>query len=209
LIRLKRNHFLLLIIPLTLLVSLPVQINATASAEQQNNMLSNNPGRGSAFIQDATATFDLALLNIQTATPQNDGSIIHTVVEGQSLWDIALAYGVYIGDIQNLNSLDPENSVIQAGQKLMIFPPGSIVTEIPAATDPPAAQTAAAARLITPTITETPLPTNTATPSGFSIPDEVQERISKPGSLIFPVMAIFLIAAGFFFRWMVKSLRGQ
>ena len=125
--------------------------------------LLDSPGGISGFIQDATATIDPAILTIITATPQNDGSVIHTVADGQSLWGIALAYGVFIGDIQNLNGLDADNSIIQNGQKLMIFPPGSIETEIPAVTDQPVDLTAAAARLITPTSTETPMPTLTPT----------------------------------------------
>src|SRR5665648_105404 len=196
----KRIHLLLLILPFILTISLPAHLYAAASFEQANKKLSNNPGGSSGFIQDATATIDPAILNIQTATPQNDGSVIHTVAEGQSLWGIALAYGVFIGDIQNLNGLDADNSIIQNGQKLMIFPPGSIETEIPVVTEQPVDPTAAAARLITPTSTETPEPTITATPGVFKIPEAIEKRIAKPGSLIFPVMAIFLIAAGFVLR---------
>ena len=207
--RIKRKTSLFLIFPLILLIGLPARLYAAASFEPGSGKLSHNPGGISRFIQDATATFDPAILNIQTATPQNDGSIIHTVAEGQSLWDIAIAYGVLIGDIQNLNGLDADNSIIQNGQKLMIFPPGSIETEIPVVTEQPVDLTAAAASLITPTSTETPEPTVTATSGVFNIPEAVEKRIAKPGSLVFPVMAIFLIAAGFVLRWMVKSQQGR
>ena len=207
--RIKRKTLLLLIFSLILLIGLPARFYADASTLTGSDKISGSsavefPG----FIQDATATVDPAILNIITATPQNDGSVIHTVADGQSLWGIALAYGVFIGDIQNLNGLDADNSIIQNGQKLMIFPPGTIETEIPAVTDQPVDLTAAAARLITPTSTETPLPTVTPTAGGFTIPDAVEKRIARPGSLIFPVMAIILIAAGFVLRWMVKSQHG-
>ena len=204
----KRNPLLLLIFSLILLIGLPARFYADASTLTGSDKFPDHPRGIPGFIQDATATVDPAILNIITATPQNDGSVIHTVADGQSLWGIALAYGVFIGDIQNLNGLDADNSIIQNGQKLMIFPPGTIETEIPAVTDQPADLTAAAARLITPTSTETPLPTVTPTASGFTIPDAVEKRITRPGSLIFPVMAIILIAAGFVLRWMVKSQRG-
>lgn len=194
-----------MIFPLILLIVLPARLYAAASFEPGSGKLSNYPGGISRLVQDATATFDPATLNIQTATPQADGSVIHTVAEGQSLWDIAIAYGVLIGDIQNLNGMDADNSIIQNGQKLMIFPPGSIETEIPVVTEQPVDLTATAASLITPTSTETPLPTVTPTAGGFTIPDAVEKRIARPGSLIFPVMAIFLIAAGFVLRWMVKN----
>lgn len=190
------------------LISRPAQLYSAVNFDQGNGQLLNGPANFSAFVQDATATIDPAVLNIQTATPQDDGSVIHTVADGQSLWGIALAYGVFIGDIQNLNGLDADNSVIQAGQNLMIFPPGSIETEIPAVTNQPADLTGTADSQITPTSTETPAPTLTATPSGFTIPDAVEKRMAKPGSLVFPAMAVLLIAAGFVLRKMIKSERG-
>jgi LysM repeat protein len=190
------------------LISWPVQLYSAVNFDPGNGQLLNGPANFSAFVQDATATIDPAVLNIQTATPQDDGSVIHTVADGQSLWGIALAYGVFIGDIQNLNGLDADNSVIQAGQNLMIFPPGSIETEIPAVTNQPADLTGTADSLITPTSTETPAPTLTATSSGFTIPDAVEKRMAKPGSLVFPAMAVLLIAAGFVLRKMIKSERG-
>lgn len=72
----------------------------------------------------------------ETAIPNPDGSIVHTVVEGDTLWSIATAYGVSINDILNLNGIADENAIINIGQKLTIraaqvtaTPPAPEVTE--------------------------------------------------------------------------------
>jgi len=80
-----------------------------------------------------------------TNTPQIDNSIIHEVLDGQSLWSIALAYGITIDDIIRLNNLGTD-PVIFSGQRL-------IVRLAPTAT-------------LSPTVTNTPIPaTRTSTPT--------------------------------------------
>ncbi|NPV85533.1 MAG: LysM peptidoglycan-binding domain-containing protein [Anaerolineae bacterium] len=59
---------------------------------------------------------------VLTVTPNPDGKIVHVVEIGQTLWSIAVAYGVKIADITRLNGM-PTNSVsIYEGQKLLIQP---------------------------------------------------------------------------------------
>jgi len=48
------------------------------------------------------------------------GRIEHTVVEGDTLWDLALRYGVSIEQIMYLNSL--ENNILSLGDVLIIIP---------------------------------------------------------------------------------------
>ncbi|OPL18697.1 MAG: hypothetical protein AVO35_05040 [Candidatus Aegiribacteria sp. MLS_C] len=48
------------------------------------------------------------------------GRITHTVVEGDTLWDLAMRYGVSIEQIMYLNSL--ENSFLSLGEVLVIIP---------------------------------------------------------------------------------------
>jgi LysM repeat protein len=81
---------------------------------------------------------------LQTAQPDDDGSIVHEVLPGQAPWSIAIAYGIKIVDLAALNNLNPDNPIIYAGQKLVIR--------------------AASTPTISPTITETSIPA-TRTPS--------------------------------------------
>jgi LysM repeat protein len=68
-----------------------------------------------------------SVVPVETAAPKPDGSIVHKVKEGQSLWAIAIAYGTTIQAIQELNDL-AEGSVITPGQKLLLRPAGPAPT---------------------------------------------------------------------------------
>jgi LysM repeat protein len=57
---------------------------------------------------------------VQTATPRPDGSLVHIVRQGQSLWSIAIAYQTHIDTLQRLNHLSQDNLTIYIGQKLLI-----------------------------------------------------------------------------------------
>ncbi|MCD4700406.1 MAG: LysM peptidoglycan-binding domain-containing protein [Candidatus Aegiribacteria sp.] len=48
------------------------------------------------------------------------GRIEHTVIEGDTLWDLAIRYGVSIEQIVYLNSL--ENNILSLGDVLVIIP---------------------------------------------------------------------------------------
>jgi LysM repeat protein len=56
---------------------------------------------------------------VKIATPQADGSVVHQVQSGQSLWSIAIKYGVKIDTIRRLNKISSDGT-IYIGQKLII-----------------------------------------------------------------------------------------
>ena len=56
---------------------------------------------------------------IELAAPNEDGSIIHTVLEGHTLWAIAARYEVSLADLYLFNALTDE-SVLNPGDKLTI-----------------------------------------------------------------------------------------
>ena len=55
------------------------------------------------------------------STPNAEGEVIHIVGNGQSLWDIAIAYEVKIDDIRALNFIPTDSTVINVGQELLIM----------------------------------------------------------------------------------------
>ena len=59
------------------------------------------------------------ILPVVTSTPSENGSVIHTVQEGQTLWAISQAYGVSIEDIQSWNNLY-NSTALSLGQNLYI-----------------------------------------------------------------------------------------
>lgn len=57
---------------------------------------------------------------IVTSTPLPDGRIVHVVASGDSLWSIAVSYGVTMDEIRGLNNLPAGFTAIRIGQKLVI-----------------------------------------------------------------------------------------
>ncbi|OGO27506.1 MAG: hypothetical protein A2Z16_17380 [Chloroflexi bacterium RBG_16_54_18] len=74
---------------------------------------------------EATSAATPAILPIQIASPMPDGSVVHLVEYGQSLWQIAVAYNTTIQSINQLNNISNE-TVIWPGDQLIVLPPGSI-----------------------------------------------------------------------------------
>ncbi len=65
---------------------------------------------------------------VQPQPPQDDGSIVHTVQEGHTLFAIAVAYGVPRSDILELNNLS-DGRILQVGQRLIIREAGGAGAE--------------------------------------------------------------------------------
>lgn len=76
------------------------------------------------------------IVPVEPAEPQEDGSILHTVQEGQSPWLIAYAYEVPLRDLLALNGLNLD-SLLFEGQELLIRPAQETT---PTATLPPTAR---------------------------------------------------------------------
>jgi uncharacterized protein YkwD/LysM repeat protein len=70
--------------------------------------------------QTAVATTGPLVVNtILPATPLEDGKLVHVVKPGETLWLIAVSYGVKIVDLRRLNNL-AETQAIFPGEKLLI-----------------------------------------------------------------------------------------
>lgn len=97
------------------------------------------------------------IIPVQVVTPNADGDVIHEVRAGQTLWQIAIAYGTQIDEIKRLNNLFDND--IYPGSRLLVKE-GMMVTPEP----PPDTTTVEATTLpkSQPTLTRLPwTPTST------------------------------------------------
>ena len=113
------------------------------------------PSDGNSVSAGPTSTQEV-VISVMTITPAADGSIVHQAEAGQTLWEIAVAYGKTVAELIAMNLLDTDNPVIYEGQKVIVQPAYTATT--------------------TPTITNTPLPP-TRTPRPTFTP-----RPTKPTS---------------------------
>src|SRR5690606_27282848 len=77
---------------------------------------SSDSGQSQPSVQAARVA---ALDSIRLAEPAEDGSIVHSVEAGQTVWAIAMRYGVDPNEILALNRLT-EPSILQPGDRLII-----------------------------------------------------------------------------------------
>ncbi len=100
------------------------------------------------------------IVPIVASTPDEDGLVYHEVQSGQTLWAIAIEYGVKIDEIRALNNLGPGTDIYQ-GDKLLVrkdAPPPlatATFTAVTLPTDPILVVTSTSFPTATPSITET------------------------------------------------------
>jgi uncharacterized protein YkwD len=103
---------------------------------------------------------DTSIPPVRLSTPNADGEVVHDVKYGETLWQIAISYGVKIDDIKKLNGLS-DNS-IYPGNKLLIrmeataTPVPATVLAIPTVVAPSSTMTTTAFRFVSATMTFTP-----------------------------------------------------
>jgi LysM repeat protein len=136
-----------------------------------------------------------------TVTPQADGSIIHTVRDGETLINIALAYTIPLKDLLEMNNLTSE-SVIFPGEKLTVRL-ASTPTATAAITSTHTPRPATPTRRATRTPTPKP-PTSTATvfavtPTTTPVPPKPMDIYGKVmvGAIVaFGVIGVLLMVTG-------------
>ena len=121
---------------------------------------------------------------VSTATPFPPGALTHTVQMGDTLFGIALRYGVQISDVLKLNQITTSTELF-VGQPL-------VVQIVPATPTPIPSPTALATIAPTPEPTITPMPIATAT--AVLIPTPLAAVAVPPRPL--PVVAMVLIVTG-------------
>lgn len=114
------------------------------------------------------------IYGVVTATPQSDGTITHVVQYGQALSSIAVAYGVTVNQLKELNGLTSND--IYVGQVLIIRKaptPTVSPTRTPTLMRP--------TRTTTPTrVPTTPSPTRTITPTAAPSILDVLDKVDRP-----------------------------
>jgi LysM repeat protein len=133
-----------------------------------------------------------------TSTLQADGSLIHEVKQGQAFWSIAIAYGIKVNDIIQMNGLN-SGAVLSIGQKLRIHGP---YTTTPQLSDTPTPEPDTPTPTITQTPTITPTPTQTTTPTprplfeGASGLQNIDRRGLGIGLVVVCVVGLGLMVVG-------------
>ena len=127
---------------------------------------------------------------IVPSTPLADGSIHHTVKSGETLWLIAISYGVKVVDLRKWNNLT-ETQAIFPGNKLLIKIQATSTSFV-------STSTATVTSKNEPFYTATTIPT----PIKFtSLPDKLPSNLNPPQNnlltLIFILFAAIIIAALF------------
>ena len=129
--------------------------NPAPAATQGGNTAIPRTGNGTPTVEP-----------ILTVTPQEDGTIYHTMSRGQTLWDVAISYGMTIAELITINRRAPSDTTVYEGQELLVqasYTP----TITPTITNTPPPPT----RTLRPTFTPRgPRATNTITPTFTATP---------------------------------------
>jgi LysM repeat protein len=123
------------------------------------------------------------------STPNQSGAVLHVVLSGQTLWQIAIAYNVKILDIKALNNLPDDN--IYPGDTLLIK------NESPAVSIPTATPAFAPTDTPTPTITFTALPNTTVPTSTVAESTVVPAETSSAMSVVMGLVALTILVGGY------------
>ena len=145
------------------------------------------------------------IMPVVLATARPDGDVIHEVKNGQSLWSIAIEYGVKIEKIRQLNNLSSID--LYPGQKLLVQK---------GATQPAPAPTMTASALsVVPSPTSVGVQSNLLPSAGIvatkSLPvapdtaDSLPEELSVTGMTIGVVFLVLLLGGVFSFRSIQRS----
>lgn len=117
------------------------------------------------------------MIPVTKAEPRADGSLVHIIRTGQTLWTLAAVYEVSLQQILDLNGYT-ESQVVYIGEEVIIAPPGSYATLEPTL-DPNATPTRTPTATPSPTATRTPASQPTA--AQLAAVDEPQQPPTNAG----------------------------
>jgi uncharacterized protein YkwD len=136
------------------------------------------------------------IIPVVESTPDANGEVVHVVQAGQSLWQIAISYGVKIADIRQLNNFS-SSYVINPGDKLLIKKQGTATPNPPTMT---ATLSEPTSELIPTVITSTDSPTASITPTLVA---PVSGSVITGGAVA--AIAVVALAAAGLVAWLGRS----
>jgi len=136
-----------------------MDVGYVSGSPAQNSNPKNSSGTGQTSGAVATSASSI-IIPVSAATPQADGSVVHTVQPGQALWNIAAIYNISITDLVALNGLS-ENSFIHPGDKILVR----------SATDITSTATITVTQTISSVTTASPMVVTEAATAGFDMAD--------------------------------------
>lgn len=175
------------------------------------------PGKASETITPLPHT-SIPFIPFETNTPQPDGAIIHVVRSGETLWTIAISYGVTMDEIRRLNGLAANATLIYNDQRLLIRYASSINPTLPGTSpslSPQIIISPSSTVAYVPTYTETPK--YPATPPSFltNTPSNLtnvksEKIVENPKLLIVPgILAILAASSLVYWIWTNRDQPGK
>ncbi len=134
---------------------------------------------------------------VEISTPNVNGEVIHEVRGGQTLWQIAISYGVKINDIKSRNNLVDDN--IYPGNKLLIKVEATATVAPGTATALPSVTANASS-----TVTRTPIIEITSTQA---LPTVILQNTSRVTTVAFSIVALALV--GGVITWLLGSMQKE
>jgi len=169
---------------------------ATSSGQQQESAaaaMTSSPSGASSGISEF-------MVPVTVSTPNPDGTVIHKVQYGQSLWSIAIAYGTTIKNIQALNGMG-ENQTVYQGQELLVMT-GATQAALPAST-PTIEATLTFVPAMSQVSTSTSEPTVVVTPTLIEDQEPAKEGGSSRAIIVVLIIAAF-VGAGMAV-WLIRE----
>jgi len=157
--------------------------------------VSGSPGSGGTGSSSSTTVpgTALAFIPVQISTPDQDGSIVHVVQSGQTLWTIAAAYKVTLPEILQLNNMT-DTTTIYPGNKVLVKAALANPTATPTETEIEADSTARPTMTRRPGRTRTPIPGEAVAQETLTPPAAADPAISAgPTSEAGPVDPLLII----------------
>jgi len=160
---------------------------------------SSSSGSSSTSGSGVPSSTVVAFYPVVISTPGPDGSVVHVVQPGQTLWSIAASYKISLPDLLTLNGFT-SSTFIYPGQKIILKSPGVLPGSTSTATA--SSQTPTQVRELTTTmipspVTEVALLVTTGVPASIeaSEPSENSNITRKTDPLLF--MVGILVFGGF------------